>query len=520
VTRTDWLLDVTIDGREYRWSVLGVDVDLADGSTRTYPSGLGELTLPAGGDAAAVEVRDPSVDWPTLARHVEGRPCTVRRWLEGTVLEDCEAYATGEAVGVSWGGQQDPVSWSVERRSGAASLGHQLPDPLARVDVLTWPVAGAHEIGSDGAYYPIVLGYPGQVADDSTIVACMPAPIGQWKTATYTTTRLVICEDDLASITSVTVRNDDLDLEGTETATRTTDLLGRHVCTCNFSNDNTVAPSSPTTRLYVGFSSAGGGGPYRAAYDVIVYLLRRYGPESVDWTRLPEVADALALYQVDTWIDQPVSDPWAWLEGTLLADLPVEIRSTDRGRYLVARRYVSDPARRVGSLDVDRGEATRISAVSRDGAPINEFVALFRAGVEGDWLGRVVLTGDPATLASAPRYPIGASATTQRVTIASSGRCLESASRWGLRQDPTQYQIDWTWDTATVLACLDWRAQRQAVPALVVDYEVRDGESLREGDEVLLTDDELGLTDEPAIIDEPPVRGVTTSVTLRLPEAG
>lgn len=518
MTRADWLLDVAIDGRTYRWSVSALDVDTADGDTLVYQPGLEDLSL-APTDQVTVSVTDPSVDWPALAPYLDGGAATLRRLVEGNLSEQAETYAAGVVLGVVWGSCREPVSITIGVVSGSGSLGVQLPDPTARVDATTWPIAGAtYSLGNAGSYYPIVLGYPGYVEDAGLVYACVPVPIGQWKTGTPASTRVIVCEDASAPITSVTMRNDDRGAEAGEDCTVQADGLGRLVVTANFSADTHVRPSTPTSRMFAGYSPSGGGGPARSAYDVLVYLLRRFGPGTVDWARIPEVRDQLGIYQVDTWIDSPVDDPWAWVE-SLLADLPVRIRTSERGRYLVWTRAVSDPTRQVGSLSADDHEATRTSAVSRATPPYNELVATYRRSRTGEQQGRVVLTGSPTTLGGAPHYPLPGSSDSQRVVIASHRLCLESVSRWGLRQaEPVE--IDWTWDTSTVLAVLERRAEASAVPGLLVDYDVPGNETLREGDEVLLTDTELGWTDQPAIVTEPPVRGATTSVTLLLPGAG
>ena len=514
-----WLLDVQIDGRTYRWSVSALEVDTAAGDTLAYEPGLDDLSM-APTDQVTVVVVDTTVDWPALAPYVEGGAAVLRRLVDGDLLEQAETYTAGVVLDVSWGSRREPVSLTIGVLAGSDSLGVQLPDPTARVDATTWPIAGAsYSLGNDGSYYPIILGYPGYVEDSGVVYACVPAPIGQWKTATPASTRVVVSEDGSAPITSVAIRNEDRGAESTEDATVQADDLGRLVVTCNFSAATDVMPSSATSRLFAGYSPSGGGGVARSAYDVLVYLLRRWGPGTADWARIPEVRDQLGIYQVDTWIDSPVSDPWAWLEGTLLADLPVRIRTSERGRYLVWSRTVSDPTRQVGSLDLDAHEASRLGAVSRSATPANELVALYRRGRTGDWQGRVVLTGSPTTLGGAQHYPLPGSSDSQRVVIAAHRLCLDSVSRFGLRQ-AEPLEIDWTWDTSTVLALLERRAEAVAVPGPLVEYEIPGDEQLREGDELLLTDSELGWSEQPAIVTEPPVRGATTTVTLLLPGAG
>lgn len=516
--RAHWLIDVEIDGVDYRWSDELVEVDTAEGDVLTYEAGLADPGELAPGDSVTIEVLDPSLDWPALAPELDGRRATLRRWIEGTVFEQAEVYAFGEVSDTSFGTRHEEVGWRIAEVAGSElTLGVQVPDPLARIDATTWPINVGATVCDEGAVYPVLFGYPGYTG--APIPVCvMPAPMGQFLAAA--TTYLVLSEDPDAQITLVRVRNDTENTEATETALVIRDELGRSIRASHFTLAAGPAPADATAQreMFVGFGPAGGGGVARSAYDVIAYLLRRWGPGGVDWSRLPEARDALGVYQVDTWIDDPVRDPWAWIEGVLLPDLPVEVRVSARGRYLAPRRYVSDPRRRVGSLEVGVG-VERVSDVKRvksDG-PANEFVGLYRASTRGDWLGRVILTGDPASIGSAPTISVPPTTATQLVQVATSASCRRSLARYGLRQaEPVE--IDWTWDTGTVVQVLEWRAERDANPCHQVILDVDDGEDIAEGDEFELTDEELGWSGRVAIVDAPPVRGVRTTVRLILPE--
>lgn len=515
MTARFWLLDLTIDGRPYRWSTENLEVTTADGDTLLYVAGLDDLSL-AASDEATVTVTDEEVDWPTMAPEVQGQRVTLRRWTEGTVLEEAVVYSSGYAAGVEYATRHDPVTFAIATTEGAMSVGSQVPDVTARVDAATWPTTALHVIGSEGAAYPVIFGYPGYDGTDTHAV--VPVPLAQWKSATAATSYVVVAEDPDASITTVLIRNETLGVEADETATFVSDLLDQRVRVATFSTSSTPLPTAATDRLFAGYDPAGGGGAARTAYDVIEYVLRRWGPESVDWSRLRSVEDALTPYLCDTWIDQVQSDPWAWLETAILPHLPVEVRFSDAGRYLVRRRYVSDPTRQVGSISVDAGEADRRGSVLfEDAEVVNEFVAHYRNDRDGNWLGKLVLTGREA-----PRG-IGRLGLWGRLTeaeeIVASARCLRSATRYGLRQNPGgPITIDFTWDQGTVIRVLEDMAEREALPARLATYEIPDGEDLEEGDEVLLTDTEVGLTDAPAIVDTPPVRGDTTTVTFRIPE--
>lgn len=509
---TRWLLDLEIDGQPYRWADSVLDVDAADGSVLVYRPGLADPgALAQGATDVEISITDDSVDWPSLVAELEGVRATLRRWVEGTTWEEAEVYAYGEVRGTTWGSRSEPVAFMISDVGGSeTSLGAQIPDPLHQVDETTWPITVGHITGTTGAIYPVILGYPGW--DGTTANQVVPVPIAQWQAATAATTYVVVSEDPDAPVVQVRLRNDDLDVAAVEDVIQVTDLLGQRVLVAAFTASATPLPSSETSRMYAGFRpGSGGGGVAVTAYEAVTYLLRRWGPETADWSRLPEARGILDGYQVDSWIDDVVTDPWAWIEDVLLPDLPVEVRTSSRGRYLLPRRYTSDPSRLVGELDADSGAVTRVGPVSRaDDGPTNEWSALYRASREGDWLGRVILTGDPSTLAA-----LDPSSATQAVTVITTGAARASYARYRLRQAES-IEIDWSWDTGTVARCLEWRAERDALPAALVDYEIADGEDIQEGDEYALTDSELGWTSRAAIVDAPPVRGITTTVTLRV----
>jgi hypothetical protein len=497
-----WLLDVQIDGVPYRWTSAsdGAEVTTAGGEVYWYAAGLDDLRL-APGDVPDIEIYDESVGWASLAVQLQGRRVTLRRWLEGDLYERAEVYATGLASTVSY--EPDAVTMRIEEPPALTTYGAQVPDPLARVDADTFPTAVATDIGPDiGAAYPVILGYPGWQEDTATNVPVVPLPLAQWD-ANDADTWVVVSEDGSLPIVGCRVRNDELDVTGTEDVKVVTDLLGRVILVADFANDTAPKPTTATERapLLAAFVPNLGGGP-RPAYDAIVYMLQRWGPLTVDWRRMPEVRTLLAPYLIDCWITSPISDPWLWV-AELVVDLPVEIRTGQQGRYLVPSRYLPDSALVTRDLtigvDLERDGPVELTE------PINEFVALYRQGPTGDWLGSVVLTGAPGEVLSAP----GRGAPTGARVIASS-RCRSSVAQYGLRPAGEPVHIDWTWDLGTVVRVLEHRAARDALPARLVSVVGDESLQLREGERIRLTDDELGLSGL-AVVDEPPTvssRGV------------
>lgn len=509
-----WLVELELDGRVYRWSTEALQVETADGEVLDYAAGLSPLELGQGDEDVAVEVVDPSVDWPQLALHAEGGRTLVLRWLEGTAYESAEVFAVGRAAEIEYGEDVEPVVWSV--RTDALDLGRQLPDPLARVDASTWPITGGYTTptNSAGVVYPIVFGNPG---DDGAAVpqSVMPVQQAQWG-ASEALSYFVVCEDPTASAASVWLRDEQTAVADNEPTAVVSDLLGRRVLAVEAGTLNPGAVDD-LVRIYAGFKASTGGGVARSAYDVVVYLLRKYGAAtSVDWERLTEIRDWIGPFNVDTWINDVVESPWDWLESVLLPDLPVRIATSTRGRYLVPLVYRVDPTQVIRSLSIDDGEATRESPVATSWGAVNEFVAYYRRLTTDAWKGRVVLTGSADRLPSLPSLSAPAATATEPVQVLGSGLCLASQARYGIRQGQA-LEVDWTWDTATVARVLAWQAERDALPARTVTYLVDEGDRIRESDQLEVMDSRVGIN-EIGIVAEPPlVSDDGVRITVRFP---
>lgn len=535
MTRAHWLLEVQIGGRVYRYSEDALEVTTAAGEVLVFDPGLddpGDQEVEA--DSVEVSLVDPEVDWPALARRIEGGDARLLFHTEGDVYELAEVICVGLAAAPEWGSRFDAVSFGIVQLSGAdQSLGRRLTADDATVSTVTWPAGdgGASALNTfadpDDANqfrYPLLFGYPGYTGSGGTVYMPVQVPLAQWRLGVGT--YAVVSEDVDAPITSCWIRDDEADTEIEQdvlaqnaNGTPVQDLLGRQVRVADlWSQGYDYFPSGASTILYAGFSPDGGGGAARSAYDVLVYVLRRWGDASVDWTRLPEIRDFLGQFMVDTWVGEQAPDPWEWLQATFLNDIPqVEIRQSVRGRYLVHRPRTTT-GREVRELVADDGDVVRTSSVGLTSATYNQFVAFFRGSREGSWLGKVELHGDTDRI----RNPSAEFATAQQQTYqVYNQRCASSRARFGLRQDPSQRAIDWTWDEGTVVRVLELQAEESALPSLGVEYRITDAADLHEGDEVTITDDELGWNELPALIDRAIVRGRDSSVlALRIPEAG
>jgi hypothetical protein len=504
-----WLLEVTIDGRTFRWSTTRVVVDAI-----VYQAGLEDLQAEVGTDQVSVSIVDPSVDWPSLAPAADGGSAVLRRWRTDQAIGQAIEITSGELRVESWGARDDAFVATILRTVGT-TLGTAVPDVTSTITSETWPDTDPGSVmGDEGRIYPVILGYPGRI-DEDTLVPVVPLPLGQWNDDS-TLTIAIVAEDGSQSITSAAIYNAATGGTTTETVSAGSDQLGHSIRFCGFQAGSPAWPltSDQPRELYAAFSLAGGGGP-RTAYEVLVSGLQRWARESADWSRLPEVQAGLERFLVDTWIDAGQADFWSWYGSALLPFLPYEIRVSARGHYLVETRYASDPRRQVRSISADRGEATIASAISlSDGGPYNEFAANYRHNREGDPLGRILLTGRDGVVSA---RELGANVDALVTTAVRSELCSRSESKYGARPAPV-LELDWCWDEGTAIEVLSWMAERDALPARMATYTIPDGDTLREGQEVSLTDTPRGLVGAAAIVTGPPLLTSTGAVVdFRIP---
>lgn len=508
-----WLLEVEV-GRVYRWAVERLEVD-----GHVYRAGLEELTVADGATSVRVRVTDPAVRWARVAPLVHASRLVLRRWAEGTALDAAEVVVAGAVDSVEWDTDDAPVVLTATIDDPLVR-GTTVPGPLARSGALTWPEAGS-TLGDEGVSYPVIFGYPGYSGSEPPY-ACVPVALAQWS-ASRSSTLAIVAEDPDAPITACYLHNEPAGAGASQTVARRSDLLGRALRVATFATSASGYPATATEArsLFAGYSPAGGGGP-RTAYDVLVYLLRRWGADTYEPDRLSELEGHLDGYVVDSWIDQPMASPWEWIERVLVPDLPVVVRVGPTGRrYLAPRVWRASPEAVVGSLVVDRS-CSPASTVRVETVPYNEFTAEFREDRLGTYQARVIATGRDEALEVDDVLPLTdapVSTSSQSVILLRSGRCRDSRALYGHRPAPPLV-VDWTWDEGTVLRVLEDRIEREAIPALITRYTVRGAIRwrLREGDVVELTDAPRELEGRLAVVHEAPVAGTDeTTITLRIP---
>lgn len=504
-----WLLDLEVDGRTYRYSHNRLVIRTDAGEEVIYRSGLADLVVALGAEQVPITLADEGVDWAGLGAFLEGGRAVLRRWVGGTTLDRALVFSSGEARGVAHGTNTEPVSFAITRDAPEFSLrGTKVPDALAKVFVDTWPVGSGELTQDEGRWYPIVFGTPGLIPSQSDPYCVVPCPYPQYNGAAGSDFLVIDHEAPTDAQTSVQirVRNEALQAEDDEFVFVSQDGLRRRITTCFINTPTRPSSADEDIGFYVGFRAGGGPPDRQNAYDAVTYLLRKFGAGSVDWRQMEQVRGELALFKVDSWIDAPIDDPWVWVEA-LVEELPFEVRVSERGRYLERVRYLANGSRFVRSI-TQGVDAERVGVRVREAfGPFNEWEAVYRQDREGNYLGRVVITGSPQPssprIAAPPGVVTDPSAPTGDVSVIQDGRCARSRARWGLRPAPV-VELPWTWTTATAVAALTWRIERDAIPQWRSSYQVRDALDLRVGDELRITDADLGLVDQPAVVMAPP----------------
>lgn len=510
MTRAWWLVDVEVGGTVLRYAHTDLEVE-SDEGTLLYRPGLDvELELERGLEEVGLSIVDPTAGWATLGALVEGGRVVIRRWVEGSDFEDATVYAAGLAFGVTHGTDREPLEFTLGKPPASAEqLGVQVPDPLARTGEDTWTAVA---LVDEGVVYPTLFGTPGNDGS-GTAVPVMPVP-----SPTYQGTFQWVLLDghvrpgNTLLTTPVRLRNDENGGEEVYDVDTRTDDLGRLVsfARVNAVDDPFSGGAGETQTWFAGWTE--GGGVASNVYEVFVFLLERYGAASVDWTRLRRLQDELSIYRVDSWLDDVLENPWEYLE-YLVGFLPYDLRSGAEGRYLERVRFSPDGTRVRGSFE-EGADAVRVAGRTFRAGELNEFTARYRQGRESEWRGRVVVTGaelEGATAGVSDPAPTSV----ELVKVNRDARCVQSFARWGLRQAEV-LDVDWTWDTGTALALLDWRIERDAVSAWESDYWLEGGHDLEVGDEVLLTDSDFGLEGVTALVMTPPVANRTAYVLVTL----
>ena len=504
-----WLVDLAIDGVVYRYAHADLEVLAQSGDVLHYRAGLGDIdALSRGQLEVDLEVLDSGVDWPALASRLQ--TVEVRRWLEGQLFEQSVVYTSGQIRDLEHGTRDELVTFTARTADIRSGRGVRIPDSLAFVTRDSWPFA--MDLGRS---YPIVFGYPGD--DGGPGIPVVPVPVVVHSGSGIS----VLVSHDVLELSNLLIQDDGAASTLVTSVGAGADLLGRIVTVATLDSAHPLYLPSNTSshRLRVSFAPSIGGGVATTAWEAIEYLLQRFGRDSVDWPRMRGVADDLAQYRVDTWIEEPVDSPWSWIEA-LVEYLPFEIlRGDSGGRYLRRLRWqpTGNPAT---SFEVG-ADAVRVGGRLRVEGDRNEFLVQYRPGTSaGEWHARTVVTSAGGVKGAVPGVSTPGNDAIEPARVVVDDRCTSSFTRWGVGQADL-LSLDWTWDPSTALAVIDWRIERDGVDAWESTYAVLRAHDLEVGDEVLITDEDFELVDQIAVVVAPVAADRTdyAIVTVRYPSS-
>jgi len=519
--RLHWLLDLTIRGRVYRFSVEDLTVD-DDGTPLHYAAGLADLeyedAISAPGAAlepaaALVEVLffgDTANGWAALVatdHDIGDTTGDLALWKEGTAYTDRHRILSGPLNAPSFGAPLEPVTFELSEAPWEAP-GAVFPPADAMISADTWPrtsASGTHQIGGnvDGLVYPWVFGSPGRVDPYGNNYPALPALLVEIPTGGDNTTGdavLLVAGHP----TGVAVAGNHVRIWNRSEATWpaggatfvpsiTFDRLGRQVTIVTVQNaDGLITDGDELWAAYVhgsdgGLTSERTAGTMRAADEVVGYLLDQTGIRVLP-VGLRGAADrALAGLLLDFVVNETVN-PLDLVLDDLLPLLPAVWRIGPDGWELRPWRWDATVADAVARIDPDTygGERADVVRVSSIREVVNEQRVRFCLDVEsGNHRGRISYAADPRT-SDTEREPNPWS--------------FASVSRYGVRAGP-DLETDYVMVKSSAAALLDWRIAYYSQTRQEVSYLLPQSyQSQTPGDVVLLTDSELGWTDRVCLI--------------------
>ena len=530
-----WLLDLDVGGRVFRFASRSVSVSAADGQVFEYREGLAPLSLTTtdGGDSSVSVSVESSDDWAGIVAsgsQVERRSAVVRRWWPSQALEQAQVYARGKTQGVEYGAPTEPLTLSIER--SYAKEAFILPDPQAVIDDVTWPDDHGHTPGdgfamatkAEGVGYPVIFGCPGHNPERGLPLAAVPVVSPSFKETSGTTvdTSKMLIADRRIHATNVKLWNVSISESDTRAVQTTTDALGRTISYVDFQS-STLSAANETHALWIGFqdefeglATVFGGGimndeqtaPIRGAGDVIEWVLLNLTALDVDVGRMAASKSFLNAFKVDSYINARVN-AWEWLEREVFRFLPVMVRESSEGVYVVPMRWDASPTDVMRRLSVERGDIRRdgsVRTLSQD--VVNEFTIDYR-GVQGGskWYARRVVTAQPGR-------PTHTYLNTDE-RIYGSMRCKQSQSVFGVI--PQVYQAPSVWDHPTASLIVNSLVARYTLPKQMATYVGgSELETVEVGDVVSITDAECSITDRLGIVIEQTVSDSAVSIEVLL----
>jgi hypothetical protein len=383
-------------GRPARFATERLEIETDSGEVVVCREGLEDFQLTIGsGDvaelSAAVSIAADDLEgvagpldqiggWAGLyaaGYDLERQPAILYRWKPGTTFERARVVLRGIVQELSIGGPLEPLEFTVARAPSRESRTLIAAD--AKVDLDTWPVRASYEVDENilGAWYPLIIGYPGGNAI-GLVVEQRPRTPGllvenaDSPTPTARESRLLVAGHrvDADEVLVHRIETGNVSPNESRPVFEVDDGLGRTVSVVDF--DGSSLNHELGDQFYVSWSPAvgkGGGlprldgsGPVRGLGEVIRRLLEEFSDLDVDGPAMESESVYLDRFKIDTFLNEPPPDAWSWIQSELLQLVPVKILEGPNGIWIRLMRY--DATARDAGLLVD-GDDPRVSRRSK-----------------------------------------------------------------------------------------------------------------------------------------------------------
>lgn len=372
-----WIVEVLVYGRPERFATERLEIPTEDGDVVVCREGLEDFPLTLGGGdvaelAAAISIAADDLEgvagplseiggWAGLyaaGYDLERQPARLYRWKPGQTWEARRVILRGVVEELAIGGPLEPLEFTLARSPARESRAMIPAD--AKVDDTTWPVRPAFTTDENivGAWYPLVIGYPGGRLAGLTVLERPRSP------------GLLVENDDSpppsAELSQVLVAGHPVDAEVVrlyriETGNLSPsddrpvfvvqDAKGRSVSVVDF--DGSGLSHEIGDRFYVSWSPAfgrGGGlprrdgsGPVRGMGELVRRLLEEFSDLEVDGSAMESERVFLDRFKFDTFVNEPPDDVWSWIQSELFDLVPVKVVEAQNGVWVRLMRYDARP---------------------------------------------------------------------------------------------------------------------------------------------------------------------------------
>lgn len=393
--RRIWILELFVFGRPERFATERLEIPTEDGGLVVVREGLQDFAMPkATGDVGELAVAlsiaaddlqgvagplDQVGGWAGLysaGYDLERQPARLLRFKPGTLWENARTVLRGVVEEVAIGGALEPLEFTLAR--SPTRQGRPMIPADAKVDVGTWPVRGSYDLDENllGAWYPLVIGYPGHLGTPFTTTELPRVPAylvedAQTPTPTARESQLLIAGH---SVDATEVLVFESVSQGPAPSDfrpvfEVQDANGRTVSVVDF--DGSSLDHAIGTAYYSSWSSVGGrggglqrrdkSGPVRGLGELLKRLLEDFSDLEIDSSAMESERTFLDRVKIDSFVNEP-PDVWDWIRSELFQLLPLKVVEGPGGIWIRLMRY--DAPKTAAKLFLD-GDDARVSRVSK-----------------------------------------------------------------------------------------------------------------------------------------------------------